>query len=198
MRASSGIQVREPFGKRHFQALGVEVHFAQIDFGEGDQDFSLSALDNEQRRRSSGSINVFDLAYDDQRIRARNIDQRAADQVADVDLVFRQCGAFAARNRDNQAGQLFRIRNGVHAREMQNDTAFVQPVILQLDLAGGGKRGRSGTRSRFLRTRRGGRALAQQPKLPPLGKFFREVSQDFGEDLAFASLRVSDACQPDP
>jgi hypothetical protein len=34
--------------------------------------------------------------------------------------------------------------------------------------------------------------------MPPLGKFLWKVSKDFGEDLAFASLRASDACQPDP
>jgi hypothetical protein len=46
--------------------------------------------------------------------------------------------------------------------------------------------------------RRSRRTFAQQPELPPLRKFFRKVGEDFGEDLAFASLRASDACQPDP
>jgi hypothetical protein len=33
---------------------------------------------------------------------------------------------------------------------MQNDAAFVRPVIFQLDFARGGKLGRPGTGSRFL------------------------------------------------
>jgi len=83
---------------------------------------------------------------------------------------------------------------------MQNDAALVQPVIFQLDFARGGKLGRPGSGSPFLWVMppRGGRILAQEPELAPLGKFFRKVGEDFGEDLAFASLRTSDAGQPDP
>jgi hypothetical protein len=83
---------------------------------------------------------------------------------------------------------------------MQYDAAFVQPVIFELDCAREGKRVWSGTWSRFLCMirRRCGRTLAQEPESPPLGKFFRKVGEDFGEDLAFASLRASDARKPDP
>jgi hypothetical protein len=38
----------------------------------------------------------------------------------------------------------------------------------------------------------------EQPQELALGKFFREVGEEFGEEFAFAALRAANARQPDP
>jgi hypothetical protein len=43
-----------------------------------------------------------------------------------------------------------------------------------------------------------GHILVHDPKPAPLRKFFWKVGEQFGEDLAFATLRAADARQPDP
>jgi hypothetical protein len=39
---------------------------------------------------------------------------------------------------------------------------------------------------------------AEQPEALALGKFFREISEEVGEKLAFAALRMANARQMDP
>jgi hypothetical protein len=74
---------------------------------------------------------------------------------------------------------------------MKNDAAFMQPVGDELDFDGGW---------RHLGARLGKRrfGIGDEPEMAAVSKFFREVSEDVGEDLTFAALGAADAGEPDP
>src|SRR6185437_159102 len=131
-----GSEIGKPFGESHFDALVWEVEGAEVGLGERDQDFALRATHDEQRGRASGAVNVFDGADGDWWVR-RNIEQGAADEVGDVDLVVGERGAFAAGDGDDEAGEGFGCGDGVDAGKAEDDAPFVQPVMDEF----GGARG---------------------------------------------------------
>ena len=72
---------------------------------------------------------------------------------------------------------------------MKHDAAFVEPVRPKFNFAW--KRIKSGFRPRRV-------GIGNEPKLFALRKFFREISEDVGEDFAFAALGTANPGQPDP
>lgn len=132
--AGGSSEVGQAFGQGHLDALVFQVEFAQIGFCEGDEDIAFCTFDNEQGDGAGAAVDVLDTAYGDGI--AGDVDEFAADEVGDVDFVFRQGGAFGARDGDDEAGEFFCLRDGVDASEVQDDGAFVQPVMGELDGAG--------------------------------------------------------------
>jgi hypothetical protein len=114
-RFSWKIQVDQPFRQSHFHAPCLEVDAAQIAFGEGDEHLAGCALHHQQRHRPGGAVHFLDLA-DEERSGRRNVDQHAADQVADVDLALTQRGPFGAGNSDDQPVERLKRQNRPAAR----------------------------------------------------------------------------------
>ena len=81
-----------------------------------------------------GAVHVFDLADGDGRS-SGHIDQRAADQVADVDFVGFERGALLKRDGDDEASKRFGVGDGTGLGEVEDDAALVQPVGLEFDFA---------------------------------------------------------------
>jgi hypothetical protein len=133
------VDVGEAGGEGHFDALVFEVNLGEEAFGEGDEDFAVCALDDEEGNGAGGAVNVEDGAERD-RGGAGDVDEFRADEVGDVDLVFREGGAFGAGNGDYEARKLFGGGDGVDAGKVEDDGALVEPVVDELDGTGLGLR----------------------------------------------------------
>jgi hypothetical protein len=155
---------------------------------EGDQDFFLGAggKHDEQGYGSGGAVYIIDPAHFDWG-GGGDIEEGAADQVADVDFVGIERGALGERDGDDQAGQSFGVGDGTGLGKVEDDAALMKPVGLKLELARG-----------LICLPARGIGIGNEPEPPPLRELFREVGEDVGEDFPFAALRAADAGQPDP
>ena len=107
----------------------------------------------------------------------------AADQVADIDLVVGEGGAFFRGDGDVQSAQGFGVVDGVDAGEFEDNAALVEPMIFELDFAG---RGRFSSLCR------------QQKNSLSLVEFFGEVGEKLGQNFTFTSLRANQSCEEHP
>ena len=62
-----------------------------------------------------------------------DIEEGAADQVADVDFVGIERGALGERDGDDQAGQSFGVGDGTGLGKVEDDAALMKPVGLKLE-----------------------------------------------------------------
>ena len=93
-------------------------------------------------RRATGpavAVNFFYFA-DGDRLGSGDVDQRAADQVADVDFVVGEGGSLGDRDGDDLAFEGFSGGDGVDSGEVEDDAAFVGPVMDEFDFAGRAQR----------------------------------------------------------
>lgn len=105
-RLPGRIQVDETLGQSHFDALRFEVDAAEVTLGEGNEDFASRASDDKKGRGACGAVNILNCA-DGDGVAAGDVNQRAAGEVADVGLVFGECGSSCARNGDDEAFERF-------------------------------------------------------------------------------------------
>jgi hypothetical protein len=202
------VQVNQPFGQGHLDAFGSEVESAQVGFGEGDEDFSPCSADDEERRGTGGAVDVFDDSDFDRR-GAGDIDERAADKIADVGFVFAEWRSLFARDGDGEPFEGFGRGDGIDGGKVKDDAALVQPVVDELDFARigrgfripGPKIGTWGTLDLSLVLGAwfsceviGG----EEPEAAAFGEFFGEIGEEIGEDFAFAALRAAYTRESDP
>jgi hypothetical protein len=182
------VQADKAFGQRHLYALGGKIDVAEIAFGEGDQDLvaGVGRAHDEESNGASGAVYFFNLTYQD-RGRAGYIHQGAADQVSNVDFVVGEWSSLSEGNSDDEAAEGFGFRDGIGVGEVEDDSALVQPMGLELNFARSG----IGFGARRLR-------VGDQPRLLAVGKSLGEIGEDVGEDFAFAALRAANAGQPSP
>src|SRR5579863_4089531 len=176
------VQIGQAFGQRHLDEARGQIELAEIAFREGDEDFTRSGFENEKRNRAGGAVDGDNCADSDGR-GAGDVEERAADEIADVGLVVSERDALGEGNGYEQASERFGSGDGVDAGEMQYDAALVQPVVDEFGRA---------------RRRRRVRTLVEEAQVAALGELVGKVSEDVGEDFAFASLGAADARQGDP
>ena len=113
--------------------LARYIDLDEVGFGEGDEDFVLMRSAKLEQGHGGGvGVNVGDLPNVCEGCSGEDV---AADQVADVDLVVGEGGAFFRGDGDVQAAQGFSVVDGVDAGEFEDDSALVEPVIFELDFA---------------------------------------------------------------
>jgi hypothetical protein len=179
------IDRQEPFGKRHFEALPVEVNVAQPRFGEGNlQLFCLvrgAACGLDQQQRDIGGVAVYaDDGPDISGAGRADVDNVAADEVVDVDGVLVERSALVSGDGYVEVAEGFRVGDGVDSGKFQDDAAFVEPVAFELNRALG------------FSVRR------EQGKMPPLSEPLRKIGEDVGDNFAVASLGADEVRDEHP
>ena len=122
LRGVGGVEGGEAVGESHFYALRFEVDAAEERFGEGDEDFSGGAVDDEQGNGAGVAVYVFDNA-DEDGLGWGDVEEGAAGEVGDVELIRGEGGALSAGDGDEQAGEGFGGGDGVVFLEMEDDGA---------------------------------------------------------------------------
>src|ERR1700751_2365974 len=102
----------------------------------------------------------------------------ASDQVRDVEVILGERGTPLTWNRNLVFGEQRRIGDRIHTRELQDDSALMQPVVFDLRLS----------RRRFPVWR-------QQPDVSAFFEAVRKVCQDVGDQLAMTTLRADQVRQ---
>src|ERR1035437_6134617 len=98
---SRNIQLHQPLGQGHFDALRFDVNLPQEAFGEGDENLACRSMHHQQRHRAGRPVHALDFAHRN-RLSSCHVDQCAADQVAGVDLVVGESGSLGARKAHDQ------------------------------------------------------------------------------------------------
>jgi hypothetical protein len=142
--------------------------------------------DDEQSCRAGRAVDVFNLP-DWNRCCTGYVEEGAANQVGDEDFIFVKLSPVCERDGHDQADERLSRGDRFVLGKVKDDAALVQPVSVKFNFA-------------RMWIRFGPRKVwvGDQPEAPALGEFLREVSEDVGEDFAFAALGTADAGQPDP
>jgi len=89
---------------------------------------------DEERRGAGGAVDVFDGSE----IYGRgpgDVDEGAADEIADVDLVRGERRAISKRDGNERTDEGFGGGDGVNAGEVEHDAALVRPVVNEFNFA---------------------------------------------------------------